>query len=135
MVKSDLSHAYPPGTRPQWPDGPAVEQVGSETVDRSPAAGAEPKTYAPLKKLRPIDVIAAARRQLQELTGYPVDSVAGLGKSGDGWALTVSVIELGRIPATMDVLAEYAVDLDDAGDVTAYRRGRRFFRGQVGEVD
>lgn len=101
----------------------------------SSSAGPETKAPAPAAKLRPIDLIAGAKRQLKELTGYPVDSVAGLGKSDDGWALTVTVVELNRIPAATDVLAEYEVDLDEAGDITGYRRGRRFHRGEVGGVE
>lgn len=89
---------------------------------------------APVKR-RPIDLIEGAKRQLKELTGYPVDSVAGFAGSGDGWSLTVTVVELNRIPAATDVLAEYVVDLDASGDIFAYRRGRRFHRGDVGDME
>ena len=67
------------------------------------------------------------------LTGYAVDSVSGFTKSEGGWRLSVTVVELNRIPAVTDVLAGYEVDLDAAGDVVSYRRGRRYFRDQVGD--
>lgn len=109
----------------------------SERTDAPAAkpAETEPPSPAPVKKLRAIDLIAGARQQLKELTGYEIDSVAGFHKSDDGWALTVTVLELNRIPTATDVLAEYIVDLDADGDITAYRRGRRFYRGEVGTVE
>ena len=117
---------------PSHPAGPAAETgAPGETVP--PAV--EPEPPAPAKKLRPVELIAGAKEQLRELTGYAVDSVAGFQKSDDGWSLTVTVLELNRIPVATDVLAEYVVDLDAEGDVTSYRRGRRFYRGEVGTIE
>ena len=84
---------------------------------------------------RPIELIEEAKRQLKQLTGYPVDSVSEFVRSDDGWRLTVTVVELNRIPPATDVLAEYVVGLDRAGDIVDYRRGRRYFRDQVGEPE
>ena len=68
------------------------------------------------------------------LTGYGVDSVSGFTRSdGGGWRLSVTVVELHRIPPITDVLASYAVDLDEAGDIVSYHRGRRYFRDQLGD--
>ena len=82
---------------------------------------------------RPVELIARAKEQLRCLTGYGVDSVSGFAKADDGWHLSITVVELHRIPAITDVLASYAVDLDEAGDIVSYHRGRRYFRDQVGE--
>lgn len=127
MAKSSSPHPGSSGARAPRPAGPAAE-----TVAPGEAAAA---AVAPARKLRPIDLVAAAKEQLKELTGYAVDSVAGFKQSDDGWSLTVTVLELNRIPTATDVLAEYVVDLDAEGDITGYRRGRRFYRGEVGAAE
>jgi len=35
-----------------------------------------------------------------------------------------------RVPESTDVLASYAVELDDQGDLVAYERMRRYYRAQ-----
>ena len=82
---------------------------------------------------RPVDLIARAKEQLRDLTGFGVDNVSGFAKADGGWQLSVTVVELHRIPPVTDVLASYKVDLDEAGDIVSYRRSRRFFRDQVGD--
>lgn len=79
-----------------------------------------------------VGIIARARDELQHLTGYKVDSVSAFEKTDDGWRLSITVVELRRIPAATDVLATYEVLLDDAGDIVTYHRGGRYFRDQVG---
>lgn len=78
-------------------------------------------------------VITRARDELAALTGYKVDSVSGFERTDEGWRLTVTVVELHRIPATTDVLATYEATLNQAGDIISYRRANRYFRSQVGE--
>lgn len=135
MEKSDLLGKSASSAKPLRPEGPDVEAARIEKTEVPAVAGQEVESPAPATRPRPVKLIEGAKQQLKEMTGYPVDSIVGFGKSGDGWALTVSVVELSRIPAASDVLAEYVVDLDAWGDVTGYRRGRRFYRGEVGEVE
>lgn len=99
------------------------------------ARSSAPRPSRASAKRRPIDIIEEAKRQLQTLTGYPVDSVARFGTADDGWQLTVTVVELRRIPPATDVLAEYEVSSDTAGNIVDYRRGRRYLRDQVGEQE
>jgi len=54
-------------------------------------------------------------------------------QENDGWQVTVQVIELERIPRSTDVLGAYAVSLDDDGELTGYRRRRRYNRSQADE--
>jgi len=110
----------------------ATEPKGTDAGTAGPAATAVP---SPTVKRRPIDLIEEAQKQLKQMTGYPVDSVAEFRRSDDGWKLTVTVVELERIPASTDVLAEYVVGLDKDGDIVDYRRGRRYYRDQVGEPE
>lgn len=85
------------------------------------------------KFLTSLAVIARAREELQELTGYRIDSVSGFSKTEEGWRLAVTVVELRRIPAATDVLAVYDVILNPSGDVINYQRVSRYFRAQVGQ--
>ncbi len=81
------------------------------------------------------EAIARVRREFPQLLGKPIESVLGLERDedGDGWKVTVQVVELSRIPSTTDVLGSYAVMLDRDGEVTGYRRSRRYHRNQADE--
>lgn len=85
--------------------------------------------------LTSVAVIAQSRQELEALTGYKVDSVSGFEKTDGGWRLSITVVELRRIPAATDVLACYEVSLNEVGDVISYHRSKRFFRDQVGEEE
>ena len=77
------------------------------------------------------EAVQRAREQLTELMGRPVEAVLGMERDDEGWVITAQVIELARIPNSTDVLGEYAVSLDDDGEVIAYRRMRRYQRSQA----
>jgi hypothetical protein len=82
-----------------------------------------------------VAVIARAREELEDLSGYKVDSVSGFEKTEEGWRLTMTVVELRRIPAATDVLGSYEVILNGTGDIITYHRGNRYFRDQVGQEE
>jgi hypothetical protein len=85
-------------------------------------------------RLSGADAVLRVRRELPQLLGRPIESVVGFERSeNDGWCVTVQVVELSRIPHTTDVLGDYAVTLDDDGEVVGYRRTRRYHRNQAGE--
>ena len=73
----------------------------------------------------------AALQQLQRLTTRAPESVVGINPHEDGWRVTVEVVESPRIPNTADIMAEYDVDIDSNGDLTAYTRKSRYFRGRT----
>ena len=79
------------------------------------------------------DVVTQARSQFAELTGRVPEAVSGLSHTGDGWRVTIDVVELERIPPTTDVLASFDVELDDDGNLLGYERVRRYQRGQADE--
>jgi hypothetical protein len=79
--------------------------------------------------VKPAEVLRAARRQVAELTGFGVESVSSFERNGDdAWVVTVEVLELERVPNTMDLLGSYEVKLSDDGDITSFRRRRRYHR-------
>ncbi|MEV0244860.1 gas vesicle protein [Streptomyces sp. NPDC050674] len=78
----------------------------------------------------PMEVLRQARGQLAELTGMEAESVSSFEQTEEGWALEVEVLELERVPDTMSLMASYQVELDTEGQLTGYRRVRRYERGR-----
>lgn len=76
-------------------------------------------------------VIRAARRDLEQLTGRPVDSVSSVRRDGDGWVLDLEIVELERVPASTSVLGSYRVILDREGEIVEYQRTHRYYRNQA----
>jgi Gas vesicle synthesis protein GvpO len=76
-------------------------------------------------------LLEAAREQVAEVTGRPVESISGFHRDGDGWIVNVEVLELERVPSTMDLLATYAVQVSDDGEVLGFERRRRYHRAAV----
>jgi hypothetical protein len=73
-----------------------------------------------------------ARQELSEITGLEPESVTSLERGEDGWLVTVELLELSRIPDTDDILGSYEAELDESGELLAYRRLRRYPRSQSG---
>jgi len=79
----------------------------------------------------PMQVLREARTQLAELTGMAAETVSSFEQTEDGWSLEIEVLELARVPDTMSLMASYQVDLDPDGQLTGYRRVRRYERGRA----
>ncbi|MEU0331745.1 gas vesicle protein [Streptomyces sp. NPDC006193] len=79
----------------------------------------------------PMEVLRQARAQLTELTGLTPESVSSFEQTADGWSLEVEVLEMERVPDTMSLMASYQVDLDRDGQLSGYRRVRRYERGRA----
>ncbi|MFI0818351.1 gas vesicle protein GvpO [Streptomyces sp. NPDC021098] len=75
-------------------------------------------------------LLRSAREQLAELTGLYPESLPRLEQTDDGWVLDAEVVELARVPETMSLMALYEVTLDPDGQLTGYRRIRRYERGR-----
>jgi hypothetical protein len=77
-------------------------------------------------------LVKLAREQVADITGQSVESVSGFHREdGDGWTVLVEVLELERVPNTMDLLATYAVTLSEDGDMVGMERRRRYHRAAV----
>ncbi|MET7362884.1 gas vesicle protein [Streptomyces sp. NPDC005562] len=99
--------------------------AGQDDTGQHDSAGAD----KPKPGLR--TVLGGAREQLAELTGMTPESVSSFERTEDGWLLEVEVLELSRVPDTMSLLASYEVQLDAQGELTGYRRLRRYERGRA----
>jgi hypothetical protein len=85
------------------------------------------------KSMSPPEVVGRAREQVEQLFGKPVESVSGFGRhedNGGGWAVTLELLELSRIPDTTSLLGTYEATLDADGNLVDARRTRRYPRNQ-----
>ena len=114
-------------TRANNPRSSDLDIQLSVEAERSPIRHRNPQTL-----LNSVVVIARARDELAALTGYKADSVSGFARMEEGWRLTVTAVELRRIPPSTDILATYEVMLNDAGDIVSYDRTNRYLRNQAG---
>ncbi|WP_405554091.1 gas vesicle protein [Streptomyces canus] len=83
------------------------------------------------RRPNPMEVLRNARTQLAELTGMTAENVSSFEQTEDGWSLEIEVLELSRVPDTMSLMASYQVELDPEGQLTGYRRVRRYERGRA----
>jgi hypothetical protein len=93
------------------------------------------------KKLSPPELVGRARDQMQELFGKPVESVSAFEYSngddngdGNGWTVTLELLELERIPDTTSLLGTYEATLDGDGNLLGAKRVRRYPRNQSDPV-
>jgi len=68
------------------------------------------------------ELIAKAKTQLADLTGFKSPAGIGLKKEKDGWVVTIEIVEKNSIPDGMDILGTYDVRLDLKGNVLNYER-------------
>jgi hypothetical protein len=76
-------------------------------------------------------LVNRAREEVADVTGRSVESVSGFQRDDEAWTVLVEVLELERVPNTMDLLATYAVTLSEDGDVVGMERRRRYHRAAV----
>ena len=75
------------------------------------------------------ELLEAAKDQAAALIGKQVESVSGIDRDGDdAWVVSVEVLELERVPNTMDILASYELKLSDDGELLGFNRRRRYHR-------
>lgn len=87
------------------------------------------------RRLRPAEVAERAAQQLGELRDRPIDGVAALERTDEGWQVLIELVEVPRVPSSTDVLAAYAVTVDDDGELVRYERVRRYRRAETGEEE
>ena len=77
------------------------------------------------------EAVEMAREYLADMTERTPVQTTSVSPTDDGWLVEVEMVEDRRIPSSSDVLAIYEVELDLDGELLAYRRVRRYLRGQT----
>ena len=113
-------------TGPESPPGNGSD-AGNGSGQRNGSAGTTGG-----RRLSGIRAAAMAQQQLEMMIQRPCEGVSGLSRHGDGWMITLEVVELERVPPTTDILATYRVELDDQGELMGYERVSRYYRNQAG---
>jgi hypothetical protein len=72
-----------------------------------------------------------AKAQVFSMTGLSNGQVTGFDRTGDRWVVTVEVVELERVPSTMDVMGIFDVTLSDDGELMGLRRKGRHRRAET----
>jgi hypothetical protein len=81
-----------------------------------------------------IPAAAAAKAgitDIVDLTGKQPEGVTAVEPTANGWLIAVEVIEDQRVPSSADIMATYEAELDNDGNLLAYRRTRRYGRGRA----
>ncbi|MBC6457358.1 gas vesicle protein [Actinomadura sp. HBU206391] len=118
-----------PRETPKPREPPAPEDRG----EREETAARE-RGPAPRRGRRVTAALAArsAARHVGEMTGKEPEGITSLEHTDDGrWRIGVEVVEIHRIPDTTDILALYEAELDECGELIAYRRTQRYARAQT----
>jgi hypothetical protein len=76
-------------------------------------------------------IVESARERLRELRGVDAESVSAVRRSGDGWLVSLEVVEVHRIPESTDVLGTYEVELDGDGELVGFERTARYHRSEA----
>lgn len=86
-------------------------------------------------RIKARDAAGIAARHLAELGGRRVSGIAGFERVEEGWRVLVEVVEVARVPSSTDVLGQYAVTVDERGELLGYERLQRYVRAQAGGSD
>ena len=82
---------------------------------------------------RGVQIAERARWKLSKITGSEAENVTALERSDDGtWKITVELLELPRMPETLDLIGSYETELDESGELLGYRRLRWYPRNRRG---
>lgn len=69
-----------------------------------------------------MQITERAKAQLAQATGLEPLVAPEAARDGDGWRVTVEMVEFHRIPEAQDVIGAYDVRLNDDGELLEWRR-------------
>ncbi|WP_266077555.1 gas vesicle protein GvpO, halophile-type [Haladaptatus caseinilyticus] len=110
-------------------DGENEEDVSQETEQDESESNSDEGAAEQNGEFDVMDVRETIEDVATELVGHPLDGIIEIAPEDDGWEVVVEMVERSSIPDTQDILGQYAVSLDESGDVTGYRLRERYRRG------
>lgn len=78
-----------------------------------------------------IEVRNHVRNAAGDLIGRPLDGIVEIERDDEGWRALTEIVERSSVPDTQDIIGRYALDIDDDGRITGYRRLDRYRRGDT----
>jgi len=111
-----------------------AEPEAVQDEEREPQAESRRSPPPPREGAEPTDVaqmVRTAREHLQQLQGAQAESVSSFERTRDGYAVTLEVVEMRRVPETTDLLGSYRVELDGDRNLISYERVRRYRRSEA----
>ena len=72
-----------------------------------------------------------AKRELEELTGFTLPNVIGIGRREDIWCITIEILEKPSEAANLEILGVYEVKLDTSGGFLGFERTKMRKRGDI----
>ena len=97
--------------------------------EKSNSQGSHDQRSSQRSRMTGSSAVAQAKKHLLDLTGQACETVSSITRRPDGgWNVQLEVVELERIPRTTDILASYAIQLDDQGELLGYERVNRYYR-------
>ena len=67
-------------------------------------------------------LVEQAKKQMAEFTGLKPVTVTQVFKDSQGWHISLDMLEMCRIPNATDVLGDFEVLLDEAGNMLKFER-------------
>ncbi|WP_343502477.1 gas vesicle protein GvpO [Alloyangia pacifica] len=92
----------------------------------APAAAAQ--TGGPGRPISLQQAMDRARAALQDITPLPIEGIASSERDPGGWRIVAEVLEAPARMGDNDLLAAYELALDPTGELTGFRRLRRYHR-------
>ncbi len=82
-----------------------------------------------------VEVRNRVRDSASDLIGRALDGIVEIERDDGQWHALVEIVERSSVPDTQDIIGRYALDLDDGGRITGYRRLERYRRGDTRRDD
>ncbi|MGL4243552.1 MAG: gas vesicle protein GvpO [Beijerinckiaceae bacterium] len=93
------------------------------------------KVQPKVEPMNTLKITVTAKAAVQEITGFKADAVTRCEQRDGGWFAIVDVLESKARVGDNDLISTYELIMDAAGDVTSYKRLRRYYRTERGAAD
>lgn len=81
--------------------------------------------------MNPFQVTKIAQDSIEQITGQASGTVSRCEKSGENWSVDVEIVESKGRMSDNDIIANYVLEIDDAGELLRYERTQRYTRSQL----
>ena len=79
----------------------------------------------------PLEIRQTVEETAGDVIGRPLDGVAEIRQTEDGWIVQVDVVERPAVPDSQDILGLYELTLDGSANMRGYERLRRYRRSDT----